>query len=117
MYIKRSGDVDTENVAAGESTTRQILIGPSVAPNFAMRKFKIAPGGGMPEHRNKVEHEQYILNGSARVGIADQVFEVRKDDVIFIPAGVYHWYENNGGEDFVFICVVPNKDDEIQLRK
>ncbi len=117
MYIKRSDEVDIENVGAGESTTRQILIGPAEAPNFAMRKFKIAPGGGMPEHRNKVEHEQYILQGSASVGIGDQVFDVEKDDVIFIPAGIYHWYENRGDEDFVFLCVVPNKQDEIELKK
>lgn len=115
MFVKKSEEVNTEKVKAGRSTTRQVLIGPETGPNFAMRRFRISPGGGMPSHTNKVEHEQYILRGRAKVGIGDEVHEVGKDDVVFIPAGVPHWYETVGNEDFEFICVVPNKEDEIKL--
>jgi quercetin dioxygenase-like cupin family protein len=50
------------------------------------------PGGGMPDHTNTVEHEQYVLRGHASIGIGNEVFDVRARDVVFIPEGVPHWY-------------------------
>ena len=115
MYIKNADKISSETVKAGKLTTRKVLIGPDQGPNFAMRRFSIAPGGSMPEHTNMIEHEQYVLGGSARVGIDGEVYDVKKDDVVFIPAGVPHWYETTGDEDFEFLCVVPNAEDEIKL--
>ena len=112
---KHASDVPVEPVGAGTGTVRQVLIGPDEGPNFAMRRFIMEPGGGMPKHTNTVEHEQYVLRGNARVGIGDQTFEVKRDDVVFIPAGVPHWYESLGPEAFEFLCVVPNGPDEIRL--
>lgn len=115
MIVKRSETVSQESVTAGTGTLRQVLISPAEAPNFAMRKFTMEPGGGMPPHTNTVEHEQYVLGGKAKVGIGDEVVEVRKDDVLFIPAGVPHWYEALGDEPFEFLCLVPNLEDKIEL--
>ena len=72
------------------------------------------PGGGMPLHTNTVEHEQYILRGSARVQIGDDVHEVKAGDVVYIPGGVQHNY-SAGVDGFEFLCVVPNQPDEISL--
>jgi len=62
-----------------------------------------------------VEHEQYVLNGRAKIGIGDQVFEVQKNDIVFIPADVPHWYATIGNESFEFLCVVPNKPDIVKI--
>lgn len=78
--------------------------------NFTMRKLVIAPGGGVAEHTSGAEHEQYVLGGRARVGIGERVYEVEKDDVVFIPAGEPHWYEAYGDEPFELLSVVPNAD-------
>ncbi len=115
MLVRQSQAVEQEGVAAGKGTARQVLIGPDEAPNFAMRKFIMEPGGGMPPHTNTVEHEQYVLGGKARIGIGEEVVEVAKDDVLFIPAGVPHWYEALGDEPFEFLCLVPNLEDRIEL--
>ena len=115
MSVRKTENISSEAVNAGEGTTRKILIGPDEAPNFAMRKFVIAPGGGIPAHTNTVEHEQYVLSGRAKVGIGDEVYEAEKDDVVFIPAGVPHWYEVVGEEPFEFLCMVPKGDDSIEL--
>lgn len=112
---KRAADLPADPVSAGAGTRRQVLIGPDEAPNFAMRRFIMEPGGGMPLHTNSVEHEQYILRGRARVTIADEVLDVSRDDVVYIPAGVPHSYEAVGDEPFEFICVVPNRSDTITL--
>ncbi len=117
MQQKHADDVPAETVGAGSATVRQVLISPDEGPNFAMRRFIMEPGGGMPKHTNSVEHGQYVLRGNARVGIGDEVIEVQRDDVVFIPAGVPHWYESLGPEAFEFLCVVPNAPDEIRIIK
>ena len=35
----------------------------------------------------------------------------KKGDVVFIPGGIPHWYQNTGDETFEFLCVVPNLPD------
>lgn len=117
MYIKPLDRIVKEEVKAGEKTTRQVLISPEEGPNFAMRKFTIEPGGGMPMHTNTVEHEQLVLNGNAKVIIGDHEFEAKKNDIVFIPASVPHSYKNEGNEPFEFLCVVPNKEDVIEILK
>ena len=115
MSVRHVSEIPEEPVAAGKKTARQVLIGPDEGPNFAMRRFIMQPGGGMPAHTNAVEHEQYVLRGSARVGIGNETVEVRQGDVVYIPAGTPHWYEVNGSEPFEFLCVVPNLPDKIEL--
>lgn len=113
MSVKKMNELPKEQIEGAESTFKQVLIGPQEGPNFAMRRFIIEAGGSMPKHSNSVEHEQLVLRGKARIGIGDQIFEVEKDDVVFIPAGTPHWYQNIGDEPFEFLCVVPNKEDVI----
>jgi len=115
MSVKHGKDVEAQVVIAGERTTIQVLISSQEGPNFALRRFVMEPGGGMPEHTNTLEHEQYVLRGHANVGIGAEIFEVRAGDVVFIPQGVPHWYRNVGEENFEFLCIIPNKPDEIKI--
>ena len=115
MPVRPAADIPRDPVSAGQATERQVLIGPEVGPNFALRKFIIQPGGGMPMHTNRVEHEQYVLRGRARVVIGEETHEVGADDVVWIPAGVPHSYDSIGEEPFEFLCVVPNAEDRIEL--
>lgn len=115
MILRKSDQVPAEAVKAGTKTTRQVLIAPEEAPHFAMRRFIMEPGGGMPNHTNSVEHEQYVLRGRAKIGIADEAFEVKAGDVLLIPAGVPHGYEALGHEPFEFLCLVPNLPDRVEL--
>lgn len=113
--VKNVNKIPIEKISAGNSTYRQVLIGPDEGPHFAMRRFIMEPGGGIPAHTNTVEHEQYVLRGRTRVGIGDNMFEATVEDVLYIPAGVPNWYEVLGNENFEFLCMVPNRDDEIKL--
>ena len=113
--VKRAGSVERRDVAAGSATQTQVLLGPDDgAPNFAMRRFTMGVGGGMPRHTNTVEHEQYVLRGRARVGIGERVHEVGPADVLYIPAGTPHFYEVLEAP-FEFLCMVPNADDRIEI--
>jgi len=113
--VRRSADVDPIEVSAGTATRMQRLLGPEDgAPHFALRRFIMGPGGGMPRHTNSVEHEQFVLRGRARVGLGDRVHEVGPEDVLYIPAGVAHFYEVIEAP-FEFLCMVPNAPDEIRI--
>ena len=93
----------------------QLLVGSADgAPNFALRRFVMEEGGGMPFHRNRVEHEQYVLAGSARVRVGDEIHDVTEGDVLYIPAGVPHSYDVVRAP-FEFLCIVPNEPDEIEI--
>lgn len=115
VIVTSAESIPEKIVHAGNRTSMQVLIGPGDAPNFAMRRFLMEPGGGMPNHTNTVEHEQFILSGRAQVGIGEAVYEVKKGDVVFIPGGVPHWYKAAVDEPFEFLCVVPNSQDEIRI--
>ncbi|MFQ5538427.1 MAG: cupin domain-containing protein [Gemmatimonadota bacterium] len=116
MPVRHADEVPAEVVQAGTATRRQVLIGPEEGPHFALRRFIMEPGGGMPLHTNAVEHEQYVLRGSAEVRIGDEVHHVKAGDVVFIPGGVPHSYRaDEGGEPFEFLCVVPNEPDVIEI--
>lgn len=115
MSVKHAQDIPADPVAAGTDTARQVLIGPDEGAHFAMRRFIMQPGGGMPPHTNTVEHEQYVLAGRATIGIGDRTLEVARGDVVYIPAGTPHWYKAHDAEVFEFLCVVPNLPDRIDL--
>jgi quercetin dioxygenase-like cupin family protein len=115
MSVKHTNDVPVNVVKNGDMATMQVLISAQEGPHFAMRRFIMEPGGGMPNHTNTLEHEQYVLRGHATIGIGEEEFEVKAGDVVFIPEGVPHWYQNIGEENFEFLCMIPNQEDTIKL--
>jgi len=113
--VKRAEAVERTKIAAGTAAEVQVLVGPADgAPNFALRRFIMGTGGGMPLHTNLVEHEQYVLAGRAKIRIGDRVHEVSAGNALYIPAGVPHSYEVVDGP-FEFLCIVPNKPDRIDI--
>jgi quercetin dioxygenase-like cupin family protein len=115
--VKRAVALGLKDVAAGTATQMQVLIGPEDgAPHFAMRRFVMGKGGGIPTHTNKVEHEQYVLRGRAEVGIGGQVHDVQSGDVLYIPAGTPHYYRVIEAP-FEFLCLVPNAPDQLEIIK
>lgn len=117
MSIKHLQDLPIESLTVGAKTSKQVLISAEEGPNFAMRRFIIEAGGFMPLHTNSVEHEQFCLAGQAEVVIGDETIIVKKDDVVFIPAGVPHSYKTLSEEAFEFLCLVPNQEDIIEFKE
>lgn len=115
MSVRHANAVEAKEVLTGKDTTIQVLISAQEGPNFALRRFRMQQGGGMPRHTNTVEHEQYVLCGRAKIGIGGETYEVGAGDVVFIPEGVAHFYQNLGDEPFEFLCVIPNKEDKITI--
>ena len=113
--VRRPEEVPLKEVSAGTAAAMHVLLGPGDgAPHFTLRRFLMGDGGGMPLHTNRVEHEQYVLAGRARVRIGDTDHDVGQGDVVYIPAGVPHAYQVVEAP-FEFLCIVPNLEDEIEL--
>jgi quercetin dioxygenase-like cupin family protein len=116
QLIRRGDDIEYESVDAADGLSKGVLLNEEhETPTLALRRFTLEPGGTVPEHTNEIEHEQYVLAGEYVVGIEDTEYTVRAGDSIHIPAGVVHWYRNEGETEGAFICAVPNGDDDIQL--
>ena len=121
MSVKPRGKVSPQKVDNAVMTEIQWLVDRNDgAPNFEMRKFTIKPGGTIPEHYHPdIEHEQYVLKGTYKIGLGDRVQVVKEGDSIYIPPGTYHWYENTGKEDAEFLCMIPKveKYDTVWAKK
>lgn len=115
--VRHADSVAMKEIPVGRGASLQVLVGPDEgAPNFVLRRFRMEAGGGIPLHTNEVEHEQYVLRGSARVRIGDDVHHVKAGDVVYIPGGTPHSYDaDQGDEPFEFLCVVPNRPDTMRM--
>jgi quercetin dioxygenase-like cupin family protein len=113
--VRRADAIERQVVGAGKATELQVLLGEGDGmPNFAMRRFIMGEGGGVPRHTNTVEHGQYVLKGRARITIGDDVHEVAAGSVLYIPAGAPHDYQVIEAP-FEFLCMVPNGEDRIAI--
>lgn len=113
--VRKAEAVEAKPIAVGQAAEMQLLLGPQDgAPNFALRRFTMGEGGGMPLHTNLVEHEQYVLDGAADVTVGTEVHAVSAGSVLYIPAGVPHSYRVREAP-FSFLCIVPNSPDRIDL--
>jgi quercetin dioxygenase-like cupin family protein len=113
--VRSQDSARRQEVTAGTATEMQVLLGPEDGvPHFAMRRFIMGEGGGMPRHTNTVEHEQYVLRGRARVTIGEQEFLVEPGNVLLIPAGARHDYQVVQAP-FEFLCLVPNQEDRVEI--
>lgn len=113
--VTAAANAPAHDVPAGTKTSMQVLISAEQAPHFAMRRFRIEPGGAMPLHTNTVEHEQYVLAGEAEIVLGQETRHAQSGDVVFIPAGLQHAYTCLGEVPFEFLCLVPNAADHIHL--
>lgn len=121
MPVKKSGSVKPQKVQRAVKTEiRWLLDRHDGAPNFEMRKFTIKPGGSIPKHYHPdIEHEQYVLSGTYKVGIGSRARVVKAGDSVFIPKGTPHWYANGARVNAEFLCIIPKTDkyDTIYLEE
>ncbi len=110
MIVKHSSQVEAHPVTMSGAcdVQMQMLLGPAEnCPNFAMRKFSVAPGGHTPHHQHNYEHEVLVLAGrGVAIGPAGET-PLAPGDVIYVPANEMHQFQNRSDTGFEFICLVP----------
>ena len=78
---------------------------------YAMRVFRIAPGGHAPKHQHDWEHVNHIVSGKGILMIDGVEHEVNEKDYAFVPPNTDHQFSNPFDRDFEFICIVPNRGE------
>ncbi len=77
------------------------------APVYALRVVELTPGGQTPDHIHPYEHENFVIEGRGKVQIEDKSYPLQPGDVVFVPAGIRHHYENAADVPFKFLCGIP----------
>ena len=77
------------------------------APNFALRQFRVEPGGHTPFHHHDYEHEVFVVEGGATIFLDGAERPIRAGDVIYVPADEQHQFKADAAKGLRFLCLVP----------
>lgn len=102
---------------ADKASIQVLISADDGAPNFAMRRFTIAPEGYTPLHRHDNEHEVFVLSGKGKLVYEGKEYPLNPGSFALVDPGALHQFRNAGNEDFVFICVVPNTTNCVVSKK
>jgi quercetin dioxygenase-like cupin family protein len=78
------------------------------APNFAMRLFRIEPGGHTPRHTHHWEHEVFVVTGKGRVWAEDGWKDIERGSFVLVVPNEEHQFEAAADQSLEFLCLVPN---------
>ena len=79
------------------------------APHFAMRRFRVLPGGYSPLHSHGHEHEVYVLQGKGQVLLGEKKYELKPGSFVFVPPMEKHQFVNTSDtEELIFLCIIPH---------
>ena len=109
MLIRNIDNVETRPVEmAGVKGVRMaVMCGrEDGVPNFALRQFKVEPGGHSPRHAHDYEHEVFIIDGTGTVLLEGMERPIRAGDVVYVPADQEHQFKS-GDAGLRFLCLVP----------
>jgi quercetin dioxygenase-like cupin family protein len=76
------------------------------APHFALRSFRVEPGGHSPRHSHDYEHEVYVVEGTGEVLLDGEYRPLKAGDVVYVPADLEHQFRA-GQAGLRFLCMVP----------
>ncbi|MBW3599138.1 MAG: cupin domain-containing protein [Planctomycetes bacterium] len=111
MKVNHFADIEEKPVemeGARGCMVRWLVSESDGAPNFAMRRFEVAPGGFTPRHSHPYEHEVYVLEGEGVVYENDQPHPLRPGAVVLVKPDEVHQFQNTGDAPLKFLCLVPN---------
>jgi mannose-6-phosphate isomerase-like protein (cupin superfamily) len=119
MSIQKNSDIlSTEG---GEGTTIKQYFNPHSTQNgirFSLAEFTIKKGKRSLRHKLQSSEIYYILEGVGSLVINDEIFTVKKNDSIYVPAMSEQFIENTGKVNLRFLCIVDpawKTEDEIIL--
>jgi len=85
---------------------------------YSLAHAVVRPGERTLRHHLEGATEvYYVLSGSGRMHVGDEVREVGAGDALVIPPGAVQYLENTSAEDLVFLAIVePAWRPEIDFR-
>jgi anthranilate synthase/aminodeoxychorismate synthase-like glutamine amidotransferase len=101
--------IDTsEEIRLGGLAIRFLLEGKQSGGSVAMFEFDVAPGAKMPIAHSHDAYEEtiYVLDGVMTFTVADQPRELHCGNVLCIPRGVVHRFDNFHGAEAKALAVI-----------
>ena len=75
-------------------------------PEVSLARARVPPGTTTAWHKLAVDERYVLVSGDGRVEVEGvEPREVRKGDVVLIPAGKTQRIRNVGPDDLVFLCI------------
>lgn len=113
MFVKNIQEIDKNRISGDgiENVLKQVPIGPDQGWDNTLRVFTLEKDGHTPKHSHDWEHVNYVISGKGTLEMAGRKNELTKGSFAFVPPNVEHQYANAGDDDFVMICIVPNKGE------
>jgi quercetin dioxygenase-like cupin family protein len=113
VYVSNIQDTRTEDVhmdGVFDTKIQWLIDEHAGAKNFAMRRFRLAPGGIINLHTHDWEHEVYILEGRGEVLTEEKKYPVEPGSVVYVEPAIPDGFKNRGESEFVFLCMIPIKE-------
>ncbi len=86
--------------------------------DFEFAEVKLKPNGGPPEHIHfELDEAFYVMRGTVRVKIGEEIIEAKQGSFVFIPRGTRHAFVNSGTEDGTLVAVSSAVGLEAYLRE
>lgn len=114
MYVDKVKNIKSVKVEAPgvANVLKRVLVSPEQGwEGWVMRHFTLGAEGYTPRHTHSWPHIIYILSGNGTLLLGEKEHEVENGCTAYIPGGAEHQFRNPGGEDFSFICIVPEEGD------
>lgn len=114
MFVESAKNIKAVKVEAPgvANVLKQVLVGPQQGwEGWVMRLFTLGPDGYTPRHTHPWPHINYIVSGSGTLFLEGKEHRVEPGYTAYIPGNAEHQFRNPGGEDFSFICIVPEEGD------
>lgn len=109
MVIRNIDEVECRPVEmeGAKDVAMRIMVGrEDGAPTFALRQFRVQPGGHSPRHSHDYEHEVFIVSGGGTVLLEGAERPIKGGDVVYVPADEEHQFKA-GPDGLRFLCLAP----------
>ncbi|UCG39326.1 MAG: cupin domain-containing protein [bacterium] len=111
MFLRHERDVRPADLSAEPdlkgAELRPLITEQEGAEHFAMRLFRLEPGGYTPFHVHGWEHEVFVLQGTGQVIGEKETLSLEVGAAVYVPPEERHRFQA-GDTGLVFLCCVPN---------
>lgn len=105
MDIKNIARVPAFTTKDGSEIRELLAYRNSCIRKQSLAEARVAPGQRTAAHYHpQTEEIYYLLHGSGRMRIDEEVVDVAVGDAIAIPPGAIHTIENTGTGTLLFLC-------------
>ena len=119
MSLRKESEI--ESIQGNEGTKVKQYFHPHNTLNgisYSIAQFTLEPGKRSKMHKMSSSEIYYILEGSGKIKIDGDIYNLEKDDSVYVPPNTTQFIENSGSVDLRFLCIVEpawKADDEILL--